>query len=78
MTELFSPAIHASRIWGLLKHYPFVDDASLSYFRKRLSEARLRELDEAGLDHIQLSLQGTDAEWPMRSGVTRAARERPA
>jgi PqqA peptide cyclase len=27
-----------------------------------LSEARLRELDAAGLDHIQLSLQGTDAE----------------
>lgn len=27
-----------------------------------LTEARLRELDEAGLDHIQLSLQGTDAE----------------
>lgn len=27
-----------------------------------LTEARLRELDAAGLDHIQLSLQGTEAE----------------
>ncbi|WP_102106561.1 pyrroloquinoline quinone biosynthesis protein PqqE [Oceaniglobus roseus] len=27
-----------------------------------LSERRMAELDEAGLDHIQLSLQGTDAE----------------
>ena len=27
-----------------------------------LSERRLRDLDTAGLDHIQLSLQGTDAE----------------
>ncbi|WP_424985407.1 pyrroloquinoline quinone biosynthesis protein PqqE [Microbulbifer sp. S227A] len=27
-----------------------------------LTERRLRELDECGLDHIQLSLQGTDAE----------------
>lgn len=26
-----------------------------------LTERRLRELDEAGLDHVQLSLQGTDA-----------------
>jgi pyrroloquinoline-quinone synthase len=39
LTELFAPAIHAARIEGLLKHYDFADDASLGYFRKRLSEA---------------------------------------
>lgn len=39
LTELFAPAIHANRIEGLLKHYPFANDASLSYFRKRLKEA---------------------------------------
>ncbi|ARE39109.1 Coenzyme PQQ synthesis protein E [Rhodovulum sp. P5] len=33
-----------------------------------LTERRLRELDEAGLDHIQLSLQGTDAEMADRIG----------
>lgn len=39
LTELFAPAIHANRIEGLLQHYDFADDSSLSYFRKRLSEA---------------------------------------
>ena len=39
LTELFAPAIHANRIEGLLKHYDFADDSSLSYFRNRLNEA---------------------------------------
>ena len=39
LTEMFAPAIHAERIEGLLKHYDFADETSLSYFRKRLSEA---------------------------------------
>ncbi|WP_138471496.1 pyrroloquinoline-quinone synthase PqqC [Poseidonocella sp. HB161398] len=39
LTELFAPAIHAARIEGLLQNYAFADDASLSYFRNRLSEA---------------------------------------
>ncbi|WP_118135246.1 pyrroloquinoline-quinone synthase PqqC [Oceanicella sp. SM1341] len=39
LTELFAPKIHADRIEGLLKHYDFADDAALSYFRKRLTEA---------------------------------------
>ncbi|QDL92346.1 pyrroloquinoline-quinone synthase PqqC [Paroceanicella profunda] len=39
LTELFAPKIHADRIEGLLKHYAFADDAALSYFRKRLTEA---------------------------------------
>lgn len=33
-----------------------------------LTESRLHELDEAGLDHIQLSLQGTDSEMADRVG----------
>ncbi|MEO1140667.1 MAG: pyrroloquinoline quinone biosynthesis protein PqqE [Pseudomonadota bacterium] len=33
-----------------------------------LTERRLRALDEAGLDHIQLSLQGTDADMADRIG----------
>lgn len=39
LTELFAPAIHAQRIEGLLAHYDFADDTSLSYFKKRLTEA---------------------------------------
>lgn len=39
LTELFAPSIHARRIDGLLAHYDFANDASLSYFRKRLTEA---------------------------------------
>ncbi|MFT6063974.1 MAG: pyrroloquinoline-quinone synthase, partial [Paracoccaceae bacterium] len=39
LTELFAPAIHTRRIEGLLAHYDFADDTSLSYFRKRLTEA---------------------------------------
>ncbi|SES74140.1 pyrroloquinoline-quinone synthase PqqC [Oceanicella actignis] len=39
LTELFAPKIHAERIEGLLRHYDFADDAALSYFRKRLTEA---------------------------------------
>jgi len=39
LTELFAPKIHANRIQGLLKHYEFADDSSLSYFKNRLKEA---------------------------------------
>lgn len=39
LTELFAPGIHRERIAGLLKHYDFANDATLSYFRKRLEEA---------------------------------------
>ncbi|NSY40472.1 pyrroloquinoline-quinone synthase PqqC [Leisingera sp. ANG59] len=39
LTELFAPAIHEQRIEGLLQHYDFANTASLSYFRKRLTEA---------------------------------------
>ncbi|MCL5777223.1 pyrroloquinoline-quinone synthase PqqC [Limibaculum sp. FT325] len=39
LTELFAPKIHSDRIEGLLKHYAFANDVSMSYFRKRLDEA---------------------------------------
>ena len=39
LTELFAPKIHADRIQGLLKHYDFANERSLSYFKRRLSEA---------------------------------------
>lgn len=39
LTEMFAPKIHADRIEGLLRHYAFADESSLSYFRTRLVEA---------------------------------------
>lgn len=39
LTELFAPAIHRERIAGLLKHYDFANDKTMSYFKKRLDEA---------------------------------------
>ena len=39
LTELFAPSIHKERIAGLLQHYDFADEKSLSYFRKRLEQA---------------------------------------
>jgi pyrroloquinoline-quinone synthase len=40
LTELFAPKIHAERIEGLLKHYAFVNERSIAYFKNRLAEAR--------------------------------------
>lgn len=39
LTELFAPKIHADRIAGLLRHYEFANDTTVSYFRHRLTEA---------------------------------------
>jgi pyrroloquinoline-quinone synthase len=39
LTELFAPSIHAERITGMLEGYPFIDEATLAYFRRRLDEA---------------------------------------
>ena len=39
LTELFAPAIHRERIAGLLEHYDFANDTTLSYFQKRLDQA---------------------------------------
>ena len=39
LTEMFSPAIIAERVAGMLAHYDFVDRATLAYFDNRLTEA---------------------------------------
>lgn len=39
LTELFAPSIHRERIAGFEQNYSFANDATLSYFRKRLDEA---------------------------------------
>ena len=38
LTELFAPALHAERIAGLLEHYDFANETTMSYFNKRLDE----------------------------------------
>jgi coenzyme PQQ biosynthesis protein C len=51
LTELFSPRIIAERVSGMLANYPFVNEETLRYFGKRLSEAP-RDADWA-LDHVR-------------------------
>lgn len=48
LTEMFAPEIHQSRLNTWPQHYSWIDQAGLSYFRKRLGEAR-RDV-EHGLD----------------------------
>ncbi len=50
LTELFAPAIHRARIAGLLEHYDFANESTMSYFQNRLDEA---PKDVAfGLDYV--------------------------
>src|SRR5271168_3562181 len=39
LTELFAPNLHEERISGMLQHYDFVDDDTMAYFKRRLSQA---------------------------------------
>ena len=39
LTELFAPDIHRHRIAGLLEHYDFANETTLSYFSRRLDQA---------------------------------------
>jgi len=50
LTELFAPDIHRTRIAGLLEHYNFANESTMSYFQKRLDEAP-KEV-AFGLDYV--------------------------
>ena len=39
LTELFAPSIHEERIAGMLEHYNFVNHDTMSYFKRRLTQA---------------------------------------
>lgn len=39
LTELFAPSLHRERISGMLESYPFVDDRTMAYFKRRLNQA---------------------------------------
>src|SRR5699024_1706543 len=77
LTELFAPEIHRQRLSGWPEHYPWIEAGGLSYFRKRLSEARrdvehglqltldyfaTREAQERALGILQFKL---DVLWTM-------------
>jgi pyrroloquinoline-quinone synthase len=40
LTELFAPHIHQQRISSWPEVYPWINESGLSYFKKRLTEAR--------------------------------------
>jgi pyrroloquinoline-quinone synthase len=39
LTELFAPNLHEERISGMLLHYDFVNPDTMSYFKRRLTQA---------------------------------------
>ena len=39
LTELFAPSLHEERISGMLQHYDFVNPETMSYFKRRLTQA---------------------------------------
>ena len=51
LTEMFSPAIIAERVSGMLAHYDFIDEAALRYFGHRMRQAP-RDADWA-LAHVK-------------------------
>jgi len=54
LTELFAPHIHQQRISSWPEMYPWIDESGLSYFKKRLTEAR-RDVEHGlsvTLDHF--------------------------
>jgi len=64
LTELFAPHIHQQRIssWPIM--YPWIKEEGLTYFKKRLTEAR-RDVEQ-GLD-VTLSYFSTSREMQMKA-----------
>jgi pyrroloquinoline-quinone synthase len=84
LTEMFAPEIHQSRLDSWPDHYEWIDASGLSYFRKRLSEARrdvehglritldhfrTREQQEYALDILQFKL---NVLWSLLDAMTMA------
>jgi pyrroloquinoline-quinone synthase len=60
LTELFSPQLHKERLSGMLASYPFIDGATLTYFKKRLTHAP-RDASFA-LDYVLAHATSTEAQ----------------
>ena len=81
LTELFAPDAHKARLEAFPKHYPWVGEEGLSYFRSRLTQARkdvdhglrvtldyfrTREQQERALEILQFKL---DVLWSMLDAI---------
>jgi pyrroloquinoline-quinone synthase len=82
LTELFAPHIHQQRISSWPKVYPWIKESGLSYFKKRLTEARrdveqglsvtldyfsqTRVMQERALDILQFKL---DVLWVIADSI---------
>jgi len=64
LTELFAPHIHQQRISSWPTMYPWIKEEGLTYFKKRLTEAR-RDVEQ-GLD-VTLNYFSTSREMQMRA-----------
>jgi pyrroloquinoline-quinone synthase len=64
LTELFAPHIHQQRISSWPTMYPWIKEEGLSYFKKRLTEAR-RDVEQ-GLD-VTLNYFSTSREMQMKA-----------
>ncbi len=88
LTELFAPHIHQQRISSWPTMYPWIKEEGLSYFKKRLTEARRdveqglsvtldyfgksREMQERALDILQFKL---DVLWVIADSIMLASTE---
>jgi pyrroloquinoline-quinone synthase len=86
LTELFAPHIHQQRISSWPEVYPWIKEAGLSYFKKRLTEARRdveqglsvtldyfsqsRAMQERALDILQFKL---DVLWVIADSIMLAS-----
>ena len=86
LTELFAPHIHQQRISSWPEMYPLIDESGLSYFKKRLTEARrdvehglsvtldhfsqTREMQEKALNILQFKL---DVLWVIADSIMLAS-----
>lgn len=64
LTELFAPHIHQQRISSWPTMYPWINEEGLTYFKKRLTEAR-RDVEQ-GLD-VTLNYFSTSREMQMKA-----------
>jgi pyrroloquinoline-quinone synthase len=84
LTELFAPEAHARRLAAFPRYYPNVPSSALSYFQRRLTEAKrdvdhglsttlahfsTRPMQERALDILQLKL---DVLWSMAEAIYHA------
>ena len=67
LTELFAPKIHKERIAGLLAHYDFANERTVSYFKTRLREAP--EDVKFGLAYVQREARTRDQQEAVLAAV---------